>query len=249
MKFALIDDQIADLKDAENFLRKYLAENFSESAGSIEIETFSRAGIFLRDFEPNKYDLLILDIFMKPINGIQVAETVRNFDKDVAIIFLTNSEDFILEGYKVFAVGYFLKPFAKNSAQFAKTFAYVFDKLLENRQKTLSVKVVGGLDVEIPYKNIQYVDIDWRHRVCIHLQEQKFYPTCSYEQISSEMQNDSRFVECYHRILLNMDFVKYMDDENFILVDETKIPISQRKSRASKLKYMNHLIKKPSQPR
>ena len=63
------------------------------------------------------------------------------------------------------------------------------------------------------------------------------------DQISAEMQNDSRFIECYHRILLNMDFIKYMDGENFILVDETKIPISQRKSKASKLKYMNHLIK------
>ncbi len=40
-----------------------------------------------------------------------------------------------------------------------------------------------------------------------------------------------------------MDFIKYMDDDNFILRDETKIPISQRKSKASKLKYMAHLMK------
>lgn len=242
MNVALIDDRIQDLIDAESFLKNYIAENFSEHADSVQLDTFSHAEIFLRDFEPKKYSLLILDIFMKPLNGIQVAEAVRKLDSEVAIVFLTNSPDFFLEGYKVFAVGYFLKPFAENAAQFDKTFKFVFQKLLAS-QKNLSVKLSGGLDVKIPFKRIKFIDIDWRHRVCIHLEGKKIYPSGSYDKISAEMLSDDNFVECYHRILLNMDFIKYMDDDNFILRDETKIPISQRKSKASKLKYMAHLMK------
>lgn len=76
-----------------------------------------------------------------------------------------------------------------------------------------------------------------------YLISKKIYPSGSYDKISAEMLSDDNFVECYHRILLNMDFIKYMDEDNLILRDETKIPISQRKSKVSKLKYMAHLMK------
>ena len=242
MKIALVDDQIADLNQSETFLKKYLAENFAQVADPIELDTFLNPQDFLESFEPQKFDLLILDIFMKPLNGIQVAQIVRKRDKDVAIIFLTSSEDFILEGYKVFAVGYFLKPFAENAAQFDKTFSFVFQKLLENK-KNLTVKLKGsGLDVSISYKNIKFIEIDWQHRICIHLSDKKLYPNATYEKIWAELQNDERFIECYHRIIVNMNFIKYMDGEDFILNDETRIPISQRKSKDSKRKYMNHLL-------
>ena len=86
MKIALLDDQIADLNHAESFIKKYLAENFSEVADSIQINTFLNPQDFLNAFEPQKFDLIVLDIFMKPLNGIQVAQVVRKRDKDAAII-------------------------------------------------------------------------------------------------------------------------------------------------------------------
>ena len=242
MKIAIVDDQFADLNQAEAFLKNYLAQNFAEVADSIELDTFLNPQDLLNSFEPKKFDLFILDIFMKPLNGIQVAQVIRKRDKDTAIIFLTSSEDFILEGYKVFAVGYFLKPFADNADQFNETFSFVFRKLLAN-QKNLTVTIKNsGLEVSIPYKSIKFIDIDWQHRICIHLADKKLYPSVSYEKIWSELQNDARFIECYHRIIVNMDFIKYMDGEDFILNDKTLIPISQRKSRDSKSKYMNHLL-------
>ena len=242
MKIALVDDQFADLNQSEAFLKNYLAQNFAEVADSIELDTFLNPQDLLNSFEPKKFDLFILDIFMKPLNGIQVAQIIRKRDKNAAIIFLTSSEDFILEGYKVFAVGYFIKPFADNAEQFSETFSFVFQKLLAN-QKNLVVKLKGSAEnVSIPYKHIKFIDIDWQHRICIHVSEKNLYPSVSYEKIWAELQNDARFIECYHRIIVNMDFIKYMNGEDFILSDETLIPISQRKSRDSKRKYMSHLL-------
>ena len=245
MKIALVDDQFTDLHQSEAFLKNYLAQNFSEVADSIQLDTFLNPQDLLNSFEPKKFDLFILDIFMKPLNGIQVAQVIRKRDKDAAIIFLTSSEDFILEGYKVFAVGYFLTPafYCRNKAeQFNETFSFIFRKLLAN-QKNLTVTIKnGGLETSIPYKSIKFIDIDWQHRICIHLAEEKLYPSVSYEKIWSELQTDGRFIECYHRIIVNMDFIKYMEGEDFILNDKTLIPISQRKSRDSKSKYMRHLL-------
>ncbi len=241
MNIALVDDQFEDLRSAENFLKAYLREHFSEEAKSICIDTFTEAEKFFGKFESGEYDLLILDIFMKPLNGIQIAEIIRRQNRNVAIIFLTNSEDYILEGYKVFAVGYFLKPLAENAEQFSKTFSYIFPKLLEN-QKKLSVRVIGDGEISVPYKNILYADIDERHYLCLHLTNKKISVAMTYDEFFKELENDLRFVECYHRILVNMEFIKQMDEEDFILNDGTRIPISQRKSKAAKLKYMSHLM-------
>lgn len=240
MKIAIVDDRLADLKNAETFLRKYITQNFSEAADSIRIDSFSNVEDFLKAFEPGKYDLFMLDIFMKPLNGIQIAQIIRNRDRDAFIIFLTSSEDYILEGYKVFAVGYFIKPLAKNSEQFAKTFDYIFPKLRDS-QKKISVRV-NGVEIFVPRKTIRYVDINERHGVCLHLIDEKISPANTYEEIFHALEGDPRFVECYHRILLNMDFIKFMDGNDFILTDDSKIPISQRKCKAVKLKYMSHLI-------
>lgn len=240
MNIALIDDQLGDLRDAKAFLHKYFADNAPEVANSIRIDTFTNAEKFLSKFERGTYDLMILDIFMEPLNGIQVAQIIRSRDRNAAIIFLTNSEDFLSDGYKVFAVGYFLKPLAENVEQFTKTFRYVFPRLLEN-QRRLTLNVKGG-EIIVPYKNIRYVDIDENHRLTIHTTDEKISPSMTYEDIFDALRDDAQFLECYHRIIVNMNFIRRMEEEDFILNDDTKIPISRRKSKAAKLRYMSHLI-------
>lgn len=240
MKIALVDDQQEDLNSARTFLKKYLAQKFPEIFNAVQIDSFSSVEDFLKSFKVKKYDLLIFDIFMKPLNGIQIAQIVRSKDRDAAIIFLTSSEDYILEGYKVFAVGYFIKPLAENAEQFDKTCAYIFPKLMES-QKKISVRV-NGADTAVLCKSIRYVDIYENHRLCLHLPNVEIFPANTYEEILAALEDDARFVECYHRVLVNMDFIKFMGEEDFVLTDGTKVPISQRKSRAAKLRYMNYLI-------
>lgn len=240
MNIAIVDDQVSDLQATRDFLKMYIAEKFPQVLPIIRIDAFNNVEKFLRTFEQNQYDLLIFDIFMKPINGIHAAQIVRSRDKKVSIIFVTNSEDYILDGYSVFAVGYFLKPLAENAEQFSKTFTYIFPKILDN-QKKLSVPI-KGVDIFVPFKSICYIDIDNRHHLNIHLQEKTFLTAMTYEKCFDALKDDPRFLECYHRIIVNMDFIKLMDSEDFILQDGRKVPISQRKSKFAKLKYMSYLM-------
>ena len=190
MNIAVVDDLADDLLAAKTFLTNYLEKNFAEVVANIQIKTFSDPEDFLSDFKPEKFDLVILDIFMKPLNGIQVAQIVRNQDKDVSIIFLTTSDDFILEGYKVFAVGYFLKPLSENLDQFAKTFQYIFPKLVEN-QKKLSVRVGSG-EILVPYKNILYMKNQSPYRSQKDMDLIKQYPPIDPEQVCDEIHSIAR---------------------------------------------------------
>ena len=240
LQIAIVDDEMIDLVTTEAYLRRHMEEHYPEEASSIRVDTFSRAEDIIAAFEPGMYDLLILDIYMEVISGMQAAQVIRERDREVSIVFLTSSEEHMLEGYRVFADGYFMKPLSEHEEDFAQTFRHIFPKLLEH-YKELTVHS-GGLEFSVPYRNISYIDIDWRHQLCLHLLDQDLSISMSYDECRNILLEDERFLECHHRILVNMDTIKSMGKEDFLLQNGRKIPISQRKQKEAKAKYMHYLV-------
>lgn len=243
MKIAIVDDERDELAAAETYLREYLRENFSEDEPDIQIETFTCARDLLKIFKPGMYRLVILDIRMPEINGIQAAQVIRaRGDNEVNIVFLTGSDDYTLNGYRVFAVGYFMKPITNHAAEFAKTFEHIFPKLCKkNPELALNV---DGSEISVPYQNIFYVDIEDGHKLCVHLADKKIVTANSYADVAEILLRDERFLECYHRIIINMDYVKLMKEDDFILINDVLIPISKRKKKEVKVKYIRYFARK-----
>ncbi len=244
MNIAIVDDQRIELNAAETYIKKYLRENWSTLENEVSIQTFTSAKDFFEVFKPGLFQLVILDICMDEINGMQVAQIIRaRGDDEVNIVFLTGNDEFILNGYRVFAVGYFIKPLAGHAQEFARTFEHIFRKI--NDKVPELILNTDGATFSVPLRNIFYVDIDYRHRLCVHLADgKKFITADKYIDISKVLLDDERFLECYHRIIINMDYVKSMEQDDFILMDDTSIPISQRKKKEVKVNYMRYFVHK-----
>lgn len=243
MKIAIVDDDKDELTAAETYLRQYLRDNWAEDEPNIQIDTFSCAKDLLKIFKPGMYQLVVLDIRMPEINGMQAAQVIRaRGDNDVNIVFLTGSDDFVLNGYRVFAVGYFMKPITNRADEFARTFKHIFPKFCKKNPEL--VINVEGMEVLISYNNIFYVDIEDGHRVCFHLADKKLVSTGNYAEIRDLLSKDERFLECYHRIILNMDYVKLMKEDDFVLINDEAVPISRRKKKEVKVKYMHYFAHK-----
>ena len=244
MNIAIVDDEKVELNAAETYIREYLRENWSDVENEVSIRTFTSAKDFFDVFKPGLFQLVILDICMDEIDGMQVAQIIRaRGDDDANIVFLTGNDNFVLNGYRVFAVGYFIKPLVNHAQEFAKTFAHVFHKINDNAPE-VRLKT-ENMDLSVPLRKILYVDIDYRHRLCVYLADGKKFVTADrYVDISETLLADERFLECYHRIIVNMDYIKSMESDDFILLDGTSIPISQRKKREVKVKYMRYFAHK-----
>ena len=244
MNIAIVDDEIMELKAAEFYLRNFIQKNYPELESKVNIQTFSSANELFKVFKPGLFQLVILDIMMEEINGLQAAQIIRaRGDEDVNIVFLTANDDFVLNGYRVFAVGYFIKPISKHEDAFAETFNHIFNKI---RQKTPEITLnVSGNDISVPFRNIFYIDLDYRHRLCVYLADgKKFITNNSYADVCEILSADDRFLECYHRIIINMDYVKSMESDDFTLLDGTSIPISQRKKKEVKVRFMRYFAGK-----
>ena len=110
MRFAIVDDNELDIENVKNKVKEW-----GECRG---IDTtfweFDSAEAFLFSYEDVKnYDILLLDIEMKDMDGVEMAKRIRKVDSDVVIIFITGYSDYILDGYDVGALNYLMKPLDK----------------------------------------------------------------------------------------------------------------------------------------
>ena len=97
----IIDDETEIL----NVLSRFLIRN-----PNFSVNTYSNPISALNSIENTKVDLVLLDIMMPLLNGMETAHEIRKNDSVVKIIFLTSSPEFALESYDVKASGYLLKP-------------------------------------------------------------------------------------------------------------------------------------------
>ena len=240
MRLAFVDDVESDLSTAADFVTNYIEKNHVELASNMEVSKYLSPLKFVEQFAADRFDLIVLDIFMKEMNGIQAAQHIRSLDRDCIIIFLTSTDAFLLEGYLVFASGYFIKPIADHAEDFRKTFDFILPRLLKTQQSIL-FPVLKSNDIEVPYENILYLDINEKHRVRVVTRSQEIISTMSYEEFARRLLTDKRFLECHYRIIVNMDRIENMLEEDFVVEGGLKVPMSHRKRKDAKWKYMQYL--------
>lgn len=105
MRVGIVDDEAAARADIHAALDRYAEEN----GVSLSVEEYPGAGAFLAA-RNNSYDILFLDIDMPGMSGMELAESLRLTGSAVSIIFCTNLEQFAVDGYKVSATGFLVKP-------------------------------------------------------------------------------------------------------------------------------------------
>lgn len=108
---AIFDDEPEQLKKIQ-----YIVSSWADLSGhSISIQLFSSAEEFLFEYGGNSniFDILLLDVELHSVSGIDLAKQIRNHDRRAEIIFLTSHAEFIGEGYEVDALHYLLKPVKK----------------------------------------------------------------------------------------------------------------------------------------
>jgi len=109
---AICDDSASDIEYVGSAVQKWA----EQSDNIIKIDRFSSAEEFLCHYEDDKsYDILLLDIEMKALSGVELAKAVRKDNESVQIIFITGYSDYIAEGYEVSALHYLMKPWIRTN--------------------------------------------------------------------------------------------------------------------------------------
>lgn len=156
----ICDDETVSLSFLDRTVREWAAERRCE----VKIKLYQSAEQFLFDREDQEEaDIMLLDIDMPGLSGIDLAHRLRREEKRTQIIFVTGLSDYMLEGYDVEAVSYLLKP-----VDAGKLFICL-DRAKERRQKeepVLLLELPGGM-ARVKLAKICYLESD-AHTTQVH---------------------------------------------------------------------------------
>ncbi len=234
MNIALLDDEAHQLNTLKATISDVLADIGLEAD---KIDCYTNAESFFEDIELNRYDIIILDIYMHELNGIDVARKIREYDQEVAIAFCTSSNEYAAQSYEVDAKYYLQKPISKDKVS-AMLKRINLNKIERNR----SIRLPDGF--RIPLRHIifeEYIN----HSVQFHIRGQKpRIVRANQSEIEGLLLHHKGFCVINKGCIVNFDQVKAIEANTFIMHNGEKVSIARRRFKEIEKAYTEFLFKK-----
>ncbi len=217
LKIAICDDERVEVE----YLSRLVADWGKRRLLPVQISRFSSAEQFLFSYAENKeFDLLLLDVQMDRMNGVELAKRIRAENKRVQLIFITGIPDFISEGYEVSALHYLLKPVSEE-----KLFS-VLDKAgaLLNQTEPLFLLQLDGEMIALQQREILYLEARG-HYLTIHTKRGEYQKKMTLTDALSSL--DERFYRCQRSFAVNLYEIKRVSRTEVELLNGEKLPLSR----------------------
>lgn len=188
-----------------------------------KIALFSSAEAFWFAYAgDNRYDILLLDVEMKALSGIDLAKRLRAQGSRMEIIFITSHFELIGEGYEVDALHYLIKPVAE------KTLFAVLDRAAEKLavEPPFLVFFCEGETVKLYEADILYVE-SFLHDLVLYTKAKSYRIRESISALAQKLSED--FFRAHRSYLINLKYVTRIGRKTVTLSDTTELPLARGK--------------------
>ncbi len=216
LKCAIVDDEPLALNLLESYVKK---TPFLELTGK-----YSSAVQAMKELPNHPVDLLFLDIQMPELNGLEFSKLVNPATR---IVFTTAFEQYAIDGYKVNALDYLLKPISYvDFLQAANKAMKWFELLQQPKEEIQSIFVKSDYKlVQIELRNILYIE-GLKDYIKIY-EENNPKPILSLMSMKAmeDLLPTSRFMRVHRSYIVQKDKIRVID-RGRIVFGKTYIPIS-----------------------
>lgn len=228
IKIAIVEDEQLYAKQLHEYLRKYEKEN----GEAIEVTIYSDGDQIVEKYQ-SQYDIILMDIEMKFMDGMSAAEEIRKIDTEVVIIFITNMTQYAIRGYAVDALDYVLKPVSY--FVLSQRLNRAIGRMRKRESKMIMVNMKGGI-VRLNIANIYYIESQG-HTLILHTILGDYETSGTMKEMESKLLG-MNFCRGNKGYLINLQHVDGISDGCAIVKDEKLIL-----SRARKKEFMEALTK------
>ncbi|AOZ95734.1 two component transcriptional regulator, LytTR family [Butyrivibrio hungatei DSM 14810] len=150
IQLAIVEDENSYADQLIEFVKKYQ----SESGKTFKITRFKDGDEITNGYR-GQFDIILMDIEMKLMDGMTAAEEIRKLDQDVIIMFITNMTNYAIRGYQVDALDYVLKPVSYFA--FSQKLGRAISKMKNKSTKTISIEMQSGVK-KLDIDNVFYIE-------------------------------------------------------------------------------------------
>ena len=227
MRIAICDDIQEQCEEIKTIWERSVDCNFA-----YEVQIFLSAEELLQSYaQGERYDLLVLDIKMHEVNGMDAAREIRRIDSDVRIIFLTAYDQYMREAFDVSAMHYLDKPVDVNKL------TMLFRQVIKTYQEAhytlyLSVINTNGMEetVRILASEIIYFE-SYNRKVNVHLTDREIYTSkTKISQLEQELRSRN-FVRIHMSFLVNIKYMRRVNRLQTVLKYQEReytLPVSRK---------------------
>ncbi len=217
LTIAICDDNENQIKE----LRRILGEWAADKPFALEIEEYISAESFLFSYFDRSCDLLLLDIEMGQLNGMELAKKLRAGGDMLPIVFITGYSDYMNDGYEVEALHYLLKPVDKEKLfavleRYIRRSAPKKELTLRCEEKTLHISPDNICLMEAMGKRTIISLADGRRLECLE----------GISEIKGKLSKE--FMSCHRSYTVNLRFVRSIGKTEVELDDGVVVPLSRR---------------------
>lgn len=215
LKIAICDD--------EEKQRKYVLELLGAWAKLgrhlLEVKEFPNAESFLFQYETEKdFDILLLDVEMEKLSGIDLAKEVRKDNKAVQIVFVTGYYEYFSDGFDVSALHYLIKPVDERKLY------PVLDRAVSNlsyRERSVLLSTAEA-DIRVPLADILYVESENVY-VVVHTVSGIYRSRIPLSKFISQL--DDTFYQVHRSFVVGLKYVKKVSRSDVTMLNGDVVPI------------------------
>ena len=227
---AIVEDEAEFAVQLQEFLKQYQKENDI----AFKVTVFGDGAEILEDYQP-LYDIILLDIEMPKVNGMEAAEQIRKTDSDVVLMFITNMASYAIRGYEVGALDFVMKPITYY------TFSMKLTRALKRAKQKEQQQILLGLSDGVKKVGIQqifYVEVQNR-MLHYHTDEGEYVMRGTMASVE-QMLAPYPFIKCNHWYIVNLMHVSEVRG-NIASVGGHELEISRR-NRTAFLKALTEYV-------
>ena len=227
IQIAIVEDEEIYVKQLTEYIRKYQTER----GRSIKVTVFGDGEDITENYSGG-FDIILMDIQMRFMDGMTAAEKIRQMDQKVIIMFITNMIQYAVRGYEVDAMDYVVKPVEYFS--FSQKLDKAVGRMRSEVKEFLTIPIGEGV-VKIDIADIYFIE-GQRHNVIYHTSRGDYCSRITMKELEEKLAVHN-FFRCAKGYLVNMNHV-----EGFVGSDcgihNVHIPVS----RTRKKEFMNLLL-------
>lgn len=220
LKIVILEDEKPQLDILTGLLEQY-----REAHPDFEyaLSTYDRGVALLTEYRCSA-DLVLLDIRVPDMLGIDVARKLREMDENVMIVFITSLTQYAIDGYSVGAFDYILKPvgypaFSAKLARALRVLSYRKPEvILDLRTKQSGYRVSSDA--------VTYIESSG-HDIYVHTGEKEIKQWGTLGKFEALLK-DAHFARCSTSYLVNLKYVQGVQKDE-VMVNGTALPISRSK--------------------
>lgn len=178
------------------------------------------------------FDLIFLDIQLAgSLDGMATAKLLRKSQPQLPLVFISNYDDYVFDGYDVGALAYIMKPVTVTKIH------QLLQKVTTATEPAYLLANVDRETIKIPLYEILYLQVSG-HTLFIQTQEKRYILTGNLNQYAPQLNQD--FLQINRSCLINLSQVISFNGNQVIMADKDVLPVSRTKKKLVKERLLRY---------